>query len=116
MSVYVFERDGEQVEREYRIGTAPQSIRVNRKVYRRVISMPVVAMADHVSGRDVRFVANSLDPKLYKYHRGEFVKSHGESVPAINGRHEIDAIERRAADDGHHIKYGAAADSYRKHA
>lgn len=115
MSVYVFERDGEQVEREYRIGTAPQSIRVGGKTYKRALVAPVVAMADHVSGRDVRFVANSLDPKFYKYHRGEFVKSHGELVPAISSRREIESIERRAADDGHRIKYGAAADAYRKH-
>lgn len=114
MSIYVYEHAGRQIEREFPIGKAPQAVTEDGVCYQRVLLPPVVAMADHVSGRDVRFVANSLDPKLYRHHTGAFVKSHGSKVPAFSSKREIREFERRAADAGTPIKYGAGADSYRK--
>lgn len=102
MSVYVYEHDGVQIEREYPIGKAPQSVRVNGKTYKRALTAPVVHMADHVSGRDVRYVSHSLGPQHYQFHKGAFVNGR----PAINGIREQRDIELRAADAGVKLRYG----------
>ncbi|RTL08091.1 MAG: hypothetical protein EKK62_09615 [Acidimicrobiia bacterium] len=42
--IYVFEhpQTGERVERDYRMGTAPQKIRVGRRTFRRAIGLPML--------------------------------------------------------------------------
>jgi hypothetical protein len=107
MSVYHFERAGEVIEREFRIGRAPDQVRVNGRVYRRRITAPTVLMADDVNGREIYFVANSLDPKHHRFHRGAFhTNEHGERKPVFRSRNDIDSFERNAAREGVKLHYG----------
>jgi len=105
MSQYDYERDGERITREFPIGTAPQSVRVNGKRFNRVITAPAVVFNGRVGGRDIRFVAQTLDPSLNRFHKGEFVNDHGQKTAAFSGKQQIRDFERRVADAGVNVRY-----------
>jgi hypothetical protein len=93
---YMHPMTGRVVEREFRIGTAPASIRIDGQRFNRIPSRPALpSMLDHVNGRDVSFAAYSLDPRHHKY-----------QIPVFRSQQEIRAFERRANDDGVPLRYG----------
>lgn len=63
-------------------------------------------IADNVGGRRVSFMAHSIDPEHYKFHRGEFAKDHdGKAVPVFNNGRERDRFRAACADNGVRYEY-----------
>lgn len=101
MSVYVYESpSGDVIEREFRMGRAPQTIVVDGKRCKRVFTAPRVSIA-----RDVGHIATNFPDSHVKYHKGDTVIQDGRKVPLIRDASQIDRIERAAAADGNPLYY-----------
>lgn len=107
--IFQFERDGQVIERDYRPGCAPQTVTVEGRKFRRVISVPTLMFGDKVAGRETRFVANSIDPDHYKYHRGEFITdTDGQRKPVFKSKRERESFQQAANADGCRYAYETA--------
>ncbi len=110
MTTYVYERDGERVERSYPIGTAPASVRVGRRVFKRALIAPRMFLQprDRVLGRDIDFLADGLDVGLHgKHHKGRIVvDQHGERRLHFGSRDEIEHLKRSWNDSADSEKHG----------
>lgn len=108
MSRFEFMRGREIIEREYPVGRAPRSVRVNGRVFRRIPSIPALAaMADDVNGRECNFLDVSIPQEHFKYHRGRFGKNqYGETRPIFSSKQDRDSFQRAAGKDGHAYEYG----------
>jgi hypothetical protein len=105
--IFEFENKGHVIERDYRPGRAPQSVRVDGKRYRRVISAPTLMFGDKVGGRNVSFVDISIDPDDYRFHKGSFAKdNNGNYGPAFKSKRDIDAFRTAAHKEGRLYEYG----------
>ena len=113
MSVYEFEHPntGKRVEREFPIGKAPPSITVNGIEWPRAISAPALIIdTERVQNKPIGFASSSIDPRDYKFHKGEFKRNeHGQREPIFGSRREIREFEERSAAAGRPYKYGGSA-------
>ncbi len=101
MSVYVYESpNGDVIEREFRMGRAPQTIVVDGKRCKRVIAAPRISIA-----RDVGHIATNFPDSHVKYHKGDTVIRDGRKVPLIRNVQQIRRIEHAAAADGNPLHY-----------
>lgn len=110
MSVYQYERDGQVVERDYRIGKAPRSIRVNGQRFNRRIAMPLVLNGESVDGKNAQIVSYSLGDKFNKYHTGDFkVGPGGITYPCFSSKRQREEFQARANADGHKLGFDRVA-------
>jgi hypothetical protein len=87
---------GERIERVFPIGRAPKSVRVGRRTFKRVPSVPLVQVA-----QDIHFVSDQL-PLHWTAAR-----DHDEQGrPRFSSRREIDEAVARARHNGEHVTYG----------
>lgn len=107
MTVYEFQAsNGDVIERDYRIGSAPKQVRVDGRVFKRIVSVPIVHFSDHVGGRDFASVGDNIPDHLVQHHHGETVTSHGRKVPFFRNRAESRSFERECERHGHVIHQG----------
>ena len=104
---FMHRASGDVIEREYRVGRAPRSVRVGGRRFERIPSAPVMHFADQVNGRETSFLGQSIDPAHHKYHRGRFHRNeHGERLPVFSSAREREAFKSAAARDGIRYEYG----------